>query len=174
MRPMSCCEEWRDIPGYGGQYLVSNLGRVKSRRRNSEAILRPFVSRGGYEIATLYSHVGKVRISVHRLVATVFIPNLDAKPQVNHINGDKLDNRKENLEWVTCSENNLHRRRVLHGGGGRPKKPVVCLTTGQTFLSITEAAVATGAPVEKILDCCKGRRKHAGGLRWSYAEGVPA
>lgn len=156
-------------------YLVSNLGKVKSLRRKDETILKPFVSRGGYAIATLTRCPGDVaRIGVHRLVAMAFIPNPEGKPQVNHISGDKLDNRSENLEWATCSENNLHRRRVLHGGGGRPKKPVVCLTTGESFPSITEAADVTRARLEKILACCKGKRKQTAGLRWAYAEEVPA
>ena len=168
-------EEWRDIPGYEGLYLISNLGRVKSRRRKDEIFLKPFVSRDGYSIATLTRCPGDVvRIGVHRLVAMAFIPNPEDKPQVNHISGDKLDNRPENLEWVTCSENNLHRRRVLHGRGGRPKKQVVCLTTGDSFSSITEAANATGVRLEKILACCKGKRKQTGGLRWAYAEEVHA
>ncbi len=104
------------------------------------------------------------------MVASAFIPNPDGKPQINHKNGDKTDNRPENLEWVTCSENNLHRRRVLHGGGGRPERPVVCLTTGERFPSITAAAEATGTQICKIIPVCQGKRKHTGGLTWAYAE----
>lgn len=166
-------EVWRDIPGYEGLYQVSNQGRVKSMRKG--VLLRPYVVRSGYAIATLTRCPGDItRVGVHRLVAMAFISNPEEKAQVNHISGDKLDNRSENLEWATCSENNLHRRRVLHGGGGRPKRRVVCLTTGQVFPSMTEAAASTGAHLEKILACCKRQRKHAGGLRWAYAEEVSA
>lgn len=162
----SSVEVWRDIPGYAGRYQASNLGRVKGPR----GILRPYISRSGYLINTAYVDGGKIREGVHRLVAHAFIPNPEGKPQINHINGIKTDNRPENLEWVTCSENNLHRRRVLNGGGGRPKRPVVCLTTGAWYPSLTEAAEATGAPLEKILACCKGQRNRTMGLTWAYAE----
>ena len=161
-------EEWRDIPGYEGRYQASSLGRIRGPR----CVNRPFKNRNGYMVATLFKDGEKIRTGVHRLVAVAFIPNTEGKPQINHINGDKLDNRPENLEWVTCSENNLHRRRVLNGGGGRCKRPVVCLDTGVKYPSITEAAATTGSHLEKILACCKGRRKQTNGLHWAYAEEV--
>lgn len=161
-------EEWRDVPGYEGRYQASSLGRIQGPR----GLNKPFKNRDGYLVATLYTRDGKVRTGVHRLVALAFIPNPEDKPQTNHKNGIRTDNRPENLEWVTCSENNLHRRRVLKGGGGRPKKPVVCLDTGVVYASITEAAEATGAGIDKILSCCKGRRNMTHGLRWAYAEEV--
>ena len=121
-------------------------------------------------IATLYNYGEKIRKGVHVLVGLAFIPNPEEKPEINHKNGIRNDNRVENLEWVTTSENNLHRRRVLNGGGGRPKKPVVCVDTGEVYSSISEAAKATGADVCKILDVCKGRRNKTHGLRWAYEE----
>ena len=133
---------------------------------------KPFKNRDGYLVATLYNGRKKNRTGAHRLVAMAFIPNPENKPQVNHINGDRADNRPENLEWVTCSENNLHRRRVLHGGGGREKRPVRCLDTDTVYQSITEAAEATGAGLEKILLCCQGKRNRTHGLRWSYEEEI--
>jgi hypothetical protein len=159
-------ELWRDIPGYEGRYQASNLGRIKGPR----GLNKPFKSRDGYMVATLYTHGKPRRTGVHRLVALAFIPNLEDKPQINHKNGLRHDNRPGNLEWVTCSENNLHRRRVLKGGGGRPKLPVVCIDTGKTYPSITEAAEATGSSLEKIVECCKGRRNKTNDLRWAYAE----
>lgn len=164
--PTFCEEVWRDIPGYEGKYQASSLGRIRGPR----TMHTPFQNHNGYLIATLHMGGTKVRTGVHRLVALAFIPNPESKPQINHINGDKTDNRPENLEWATCSENNLHRRRVLNGGGGRPKKPVVCIDTGAEYPSITEAAEATGAHLTKILSCCKGQRNRAGGLRWAYAK----
>lgn len=160
-------ETWRALPEYGGRYEVSNLGALRSKRHGA---LRPFINRDGYLVATLSVEGQRIRTGVHRLVASAFLPNPENKAQVNHINGNKQDNRVENLEWMTCSENNLHRRRVLNGGGGRPKRPVCCIDTGVEYGSITEAAKATGAPLEKILACCKGDRKTTHGLRWAYKE----
>ena len=159
-------ETWRDIPGYEGRYQVSNLGRIRSIK---VTLLRPYNARG-YLVASLRAGGANVRHGVHRFVAEAFIPNPEGKEQVNHINGDKTDNRVENLEWVTCQENNLHRCRVLNGGGGRPERPVVCVDTGEWFPSITAAADATGSQLCKILLCCQGKRKHHKGLAWKYAE----
>lgn len=159
-------EVWRDIPGWEGLYQVSNKGRVRSIRVR---VTKPFTARG-YLVATLHSGERIERAGVHRFVAAAFLPNPEGKEQVNHINGDKTDNRVENLEWVTCQENNLHRVRVLGGGGGRAERPVICLTTGEYFPSITAAADATGSQLCKVLLCCQGKRKHHKGLAWAYAE----
>ena len=159
-------EMWRNIPGYDERYLVSDHGHIVGPRGSN----KPFKARDGYKVATLYNNGVKVRKGVHVLVALAFIPNPENKPQINHKNGVRDDNRVENLEWVTCSENNLHRRRVLHGGGGRPPRPVVCLTTGEKYASITAAAKATGCALEKILAVCKGQRLTTGGMRWAYEE----
>ena len=164
---MTSCEIWRDIPGYEGKYQASNLGRIRSQKRG---VLKPFKNCNGYLIATLTLNGEKVRTGAHRLVALAFLPNPEDKPQINHKDGDKENNRPENLEWVTCSENNLHRRRVLNGGGGRPERPVVCTSTGERFPSITAAANATGSQICKILLCCQGKRNHHNGRRWAYAE----
>ena len=139
----SCLEEWRDIPGWEGLYQVSNMGRIRSIRVR---VIKPYETKG-YQVATLHSGDRYERQGVHRLVARAFLPNPEEKEQVNHLDGDKSNNRVENLEWATCRENNLHRCRVLNGGGGRPKRPVVCLTTGEWFSSITAAADATGAKI---------------------------
>lgn len=161
-------EVWKDIPGWEGLYQVSNLGRIRSIRVR---LIKPYDTRG-YRVATLHSGDRMERAGVHRFVAQAFIPNPESKEQVNHINGDKADNNVENLEWVTCQENNLHRCRVLGGGGGRSERPVVCLTTGEWFPSITAAADATGSQICKILMCCQGKRNRHNGLAWAYAEGV--
>lgn len=167
----SCAEVWRDVPGYGGRLQASNLGRLRVVRCYTR-VLQPFQSRGGYLVGTVNIDGERIRHGVHRFVAEAFLPNPERKEQVNHINGDKTDNRPENLEWVTCQENNLHRCRVLGAGGGRPERPVVCLSTGEWFPSITAAADAVGGQMCKILSCCKGERKHHRGLAWAYAEEV--
>ena len=100
-------EIWKDIPEYEGIYQVSNTGKVK-RIDKKEKMLKNNLCGNGYYYVYL-SKNGKVRkFKVNRLVAQAFIENPENKPFVNHIDGDKLNNNVENLEWVTQSENMLH------------------------------------------------------------------
>ena len=98
-------EEWRIIP-FDHNYMVSNLGRVRSYRVHTgrAKMLKPTKHRQGYVVLRLTEH----QYLVHRLVAAAFIPNPEGKKTVNHLNGVKDDNRVENLEWATQSENNKH------------------------------------------------------------------
>tara|TARA_R110000796_G_scaffold171070_3_gene288036 strand:+ start:63 stop:584 length:522 start_codon:yes stop_codon:yes gene_type:complete len=111
-------EIWKDIKDYEGIYQVSNLGNVKSLgrvvlRKNDtkiklkEKILKPGKSKSGYLIISLYKNKrGKSHI-VHRLIINTFIPCLDKK-EVNHIDGDKSNNKLDNLEWCDRSYNIKH------------------------------------------------------------------
>lgn len=105
-------EEWRVIEEYP-DYSVSNMGRVRDDRRNK--IYKLSTAQGYKKMTFPYG----VRRAVHRLVAIAFIPNPDNKPCINHINGNRGDNRVENLEWCTFRENNLHAYRVLKRTPGR-------------------------------------------------------
>lgn len=98
-------EIWKDIPGYEGLYQVSNLGNVKSLYNNRLLKLCWRNTKKEYK-AVYLSKKTKKTFFVHRLVAIAFIPNPDNKPCVDHINGDRLDNRVDNLKWVTNKENN--------------------------------------------------------------------
>jgi hypothetical protein len=113
-------EFWRPIKGYEGIYRVSNLGRIKSLsrlvqckngyRKTKEKILKPHINKSGYCSLDLGK---KNKHLLHRIVANAFIPNPDNKPCVNHLNGIKSDNKFDNLEWCTYSENEKHSYLVL-------------------------------------------------------------
>lgn len=100
-------EIWKDVPNYEGLYQVSNLGNMKSFKKNMDGlILRSSSKNKGYQY-TILSKDGKFEnTSIHRLVLITFIGNSEL--QCNHKNGIKNDNRLENLEWVTRSENIKH------------------------------------------------------------------
>lgn len=100
-------EVWKTISA-AVDYEVSNWGRVRSWKRRKPRIIKQLFLYGAYWKVRLYVGDTLKVFAVHRLVAEAFIPNPEGKPQVNHINGNKLDNRVENLEWVTPHENSLH------------------------------------------------------------------
>lgn len=99
-------EIWKDIVGYDG-YKVSNLGRVRGRKG---WLLNPYITKDGYETVSLYkSKTEHISNRVSRLVASSFIPNLEDKPEVDHINRNTRDNCLENLRWVSRSDNQSNR-----------------------------------------------------------------
>lgn len=101
-------ELFRDIVGYEGIYQISNLGNVKSFKRVSKGELLKPVYRKGYATVTLSKNgISKIH-SIHRLIATAFIPNPDNLPIINHIDGNKTNNDLSNLEWCTQLENMRH------------------------------------------------------------------
>lgn len=111
-------KEWRPVLGYEGLYEISNTGEVKSlkrKRRNGsgfyyqkEKILKQTFTTTGYKKVELSKEGKRKSLKVHRLVAIAFIPNPLNKEEVNHIDGNKINNNVDNLEWVTSSENSIH------------------------------------------------------------------
>ena len=105
-------EIWKDIKGYEGKYQISNLGNVKSlldkQLNKREIILKPSLNHKGYLRVYLSKDSKKTTKTIHRLVAETFVPNLESKKTVNHIDGNKINNRADNLEWLSNTENQKH------------------------------------------------------------------
>lgn len=158
-------EVWKDISGFEGIYQVSNFGRVKriGSGRGAKCGILKHKSNTPYDRVLLYKNNCPTTKYVHRLVAEAFIPNPDGKPQVNHMNGDRKDNRVENLEWCTQKENAVHSCVVLkHRGRG----PIRCVETGEIFYSRREASTAKSLDRTYLNLHLKGEKESVNGLHW--------
>lgn len=176
-------EIWKGVFGFEGFYQVSDMGRVKRLKRNhsnnqykTDRIMSPRTSNNGYKNIsfTINRHVKS--FSVHRLVALHFISNPDNKPQINHKNAIKTDNRVGNLEWCTAKENMTH----AHANGlVKPNKSgasdyrshqVIMIDLGgneiNEFGSLMEAQRKTGIRNGNISKVLTGRTNTAGGYKW--------
>lgn len=180
-------EIWKDIAGYEGLYQVSNLGRVKRLQTRSadkngnphyspEIVLKPWDKhKGGYYLIGISMNNRREAKLIHRLVAEAFIPNPENKPQVNHIDGDKRNNKVDNLEWVTNAENQRHKIDVL--GKKTPAesyhtRTVKCVELDRVFRSVSDASKFAGVPYPNITAVCRGYKSchTAGGYHWEYAD----
>lgn len=177
MKSREAQEIWKDIKGYEGLYQVSNLGRVKSFKTNKRKYEYKYMSlvidKKGYLTVSLCGNHKRKTYKVHRLVSQAFIPNQEGKTQVNHIDGNKQNNRVDNLEWCTNGENGIH----AYKNGLRPNvRTVRCITTGEKYYSTREAGRLTNTDHSDISRCCKNKKKYAGRdkngnrLKWEYAE----
>lgn len=175
-------ETWKDVVGYEGLYQVSSLGRVKSLPRYVEfyregkgPFFRPVKERilslgnnGRYYTATLCRNDEMNQQYVHRLMCMAFLPNPKKKPQVNHINGDSWDNRIENLEWCTESENIQHSVRMglqpfnpATGSRSGKAQKVLNTLTGEIFGCIIEAHKSFGKyTLGHFRDSLNGHKKN--------------
>jgi len=147
-------EIWKNVVGFEGSHMVSNMGRVLSVGRAyvrvdgrndyyKETIMSPFLCRNGYLNLKLRRNGDRASVLVHRLVAMAFISNDSLLREVNHINGVKKDNRVENLEWCESFENKRHAwGKGLYTHSGAKHYLAVGVTnkvTGEVFGSIKEA-----------------------------------
>jgi hypothetical protein len=143
-------EEWKAIAECNGEYYISDHGRVKSMKFGKERILKPCPNTRGYLMVFVAGKWGKQRCNtIHRLVATTFLPNPENKKEINHKDGNKLNNHISNLEWMTRKENIQHaydsglfddkRKKIGDASILHKSKAVIDLITGTKYKSLSDA-----------------------------------
>lgn len=183
-------ELWKPIEGYE-QYLISTKGRIFSIK--SSIILKQQLDKDGYNIICLKGKTMKV----HRLVGKAFISNFKNLPQINHKDGNKTNNKIENLEWCDASYNMQHSfnvlNRVVWSKGKRmsqefkdklsnlfkgkrslsnnPRaRKVICVETGDVYSCARLAEITLSISKGTVAHCAKGYTKTAGGYHWEYVD----
>lgn len=169
-------EEWRDIKGWEGQYLVSNLGNVKTLigyRCEKGRIMKLHTKKEGYlTVGLKIAYKKQKQCYVHRLVAEAFIPNPDNLPEVNHKDEDKTNNRVDNLEWCTAKYN------MNYGTAKNRRAEKFSIAVNQyskdgvfikQWKSMADASRELRITTSHICNVCQGKRKSAGGFIWRYA-----
>jgi hypothetical protein len=161
----------KDIIGYEGIYLAHEDGKIWSNIY--KRFLTPSINTNGYVQIKLWKDGKYKYTSVHRAIATAFIPNPDNKKEVNHINGIKHDNRVENLEWTTRSENIQHAansglwENQKNKTRERSSKKVRCVETGEVFTSMSAAGLFYGKSKNAISTSIRDNCRCAG-YHWEY------
>lgn len=159
-------EVWKEIEGYDGKYQASNLGRIRKIE-----ILKQHDHNLGYKYVNITKDKQTKHIYVHRLIAQTFIPNLNNLEMVNHKDEDKTNNIPENLEWVTCKENNNYGTAPTRRAKTR-SKPVLQYSLDGKFIKEWESA----REVERVLgfsnvcinQCCNKKIKKSKGYMWKF------
>lgn len=173
-------ETWKDIKGYEGIYKVSNLGNILSLNYHRMKItkLKKFtLNHKGYPTVHLSNNKNNKRFLVHRLVAEAFIPNPNNYPQINHIDGNKQNNKIDNLEWCTNSENIKHAYKnklikIKKGAEVHNHRKVNQYDLNGNLVNqwtcINDASRKINKAPSGIIFCCQGRYKTAYGFIWKY------
>lgn len=179
-------ETWKDIEGYEGLYQVSNLGNVKSLKRETnnqnckeDKIINKKLHKNGYYCSVLYKNGTPKEILIHRLVAKAFLKNTNNYECVNHINGIKTDNRATNLEWCTFSHNT---KEAFRTGLMKTNYEVLRKNANAMAIKVLQIDKNTNEIIKEwnsmkeaedtlnikthINEVISGKRKSAGGFLW--------
>lgn len=171
-------QDWKNIIGYEGKYLINDAGNVISFLRGNPRTIKTGFTKYGYEKVTLHNGSNRKTFLIHRLVAIHFLPIIEGKEVVNHKDGNKKNNLVSNLEWVTVSENNKHaletglkvmpkwdearREKYLtyvKVSGPMNKVGVIDTITKKTYSSIKQAAKENGINYQTLFSWLT-RAKH--------------
>ncbi len=174
-------EIWKDIKDYESLYQVSNLGNVRRKNKILKLQKGPY----GYLIVCLSKKGKKITKRVHRLVAETFISNSNNSLEVNHIDGDKTNNRVENLEWCTCQQNIQHAYNIglkkpplnmleKKGKDNPGSKKVLQYNLNGKLIrewdSLSDINRELKYSVSFISQCCRGYYKKAYGYKWKFVQ----
>ena len=191
-------EIWKDVVGYEGLYQVSNTGRlVRKERRDSngrflsqqEKVIHKIHGTGYYGTAIVDGKGNSKNVLIHRLVAMAFIPNQNNYTQIDHIDGNKSNNREENLRWCTPKQNVNFPLSLLHRSqkgklaqnkketiekkiASSHKKPIIQYDMNYNFVkewsSLHEVGREMNINIVNVSACANGRKKSAYGFIWKF------
>lgn len=196
-------EVWKTVPGTDGYLQISNEGRAKSLLRGEGYILKACLDKKGYLRLRMTIKRKRYSFKIHRLVAEAFLENPNNLPQVNHKDGDKTNNRVENLEWVTNQQNVIHyfsgekcsvnevayipKRMTVNGrkiytnrngntlwSNPQARKAVVAYKDGEEKHFDSVSDAERYFNSRHITAVLKGKRQHVKGWTFSYKEGGDA